>query len=382
MNKKFILVFLVIAVGLAVAAAYWFFVLGGKKDPVTPGLSSSSFFPDSSIVEKTSDSGLTPDALNPDSGEKVPTLSVVVDTPVSDFWMDNSDQTLYTITSGGVVTATPHGGSKEVAYSGDGRPLLTAQASDRGDLVILTTGNQKSPTISVINLFTKKRIFLPIQAKNASWHPNGKDVLFLRDGDSRNAAGMYSLNVAKESFSLISPMSLLDVKIFPKSSKSVLLISPSSKDSDSPALLFDLTTKKFSEFIPRRGGLQVSWSLAGKYGLTSSYPNNMSLISDKGEVAISSATLPQKCAMLETAAVCGVPDKIASQLPDSYLKKAHFTIDTIYAFQLDGKEKRIWSSSSYGPGLDILNPKKIGTSLYFINRYDNKLYSLDGLSFE
>jgi hypothetical protein len=86
--------------------------------------------------------------------------------------------------------------------------------------------------------------------------------------------------------------------------------------------------------------------------------------------------------MLETEALCGVPDNISSQLPDSYLKKAHFTVDTLYSFKLDGKEKRIWSSSSYGPGLDIIKPQKIGTALYFINRYDNKLYSLDGLSFE
>ena len=77
---------------------------------------------------------------------------------------------------------------------------------------------------------------------------------------------------------------------------------------------------------------------------------------------------------------CAVPRdqqglKIA-QLPDEYQKNALFTSDNFYKINLaDGSLFTIFDDPSIA--IDATNMKVVNKTLFFVNRFDSKLYSLN-----
>jgi hypothetical protein len=82
---------------------------------------------------------------------------------------------------------------------------------------------------------------------------------------------------------------------------------------------------------------------------------------------------------LVTTLICAVPRDAetleASILPDTYRKRAVFTVDDFYRINLATGAIQTVSVDSPQP-LDATNAAVSGDALYFINRYDQKLYSL------
>jgi hypothetical protein len=62
-------------------------------------------------------------------------------------------------------------------------------------------------------------------------------------------------------------------------------------------------------------------------------------------------------------------------LPDDYYKKAFFTLDDFYSIGLDnGVVTAIFADQNQA--LDAINPKVFNQILFFVNRYDSKLYAI------
>lgn len=291
------------------------------------------------------------------------------------FWVDESDLTIYTVTSGGAVVATPHNGSSDVIYAGDGRQLVSAQANPAGDMVLLITGSQIEPFISVFNVVTQKRIFLPTTARSALWHPNGKDVLYLRDADSKNTAGIYLLSTARSSATQLMAVSLVGVSLQEYTKQAVLLVEPPTREAPVRSWVFDFAKNTLSSFEPATAGLMMRW--AHGYGLLFEPKNGLSLVRQGSRTALGiKNTLPAKCAMGTTSLVCAIPQDAIGKLPDSYLQREVYSVDALYEISLTGEQTRLWDGPSQGIYVDAYHLKKIGSTFYFINRYDNKLYSL------
>jgi hypothetical protein len=182
------------------------------------------------------------------------TVKQVLENPIVSYWIDESDLTLYSVNASGVVVSTPHNGSSEIVSTGDGRPLVSALPRPMGDMVILTTGDRIAPFISVLNVITGKRSFLPSTARFATWHPNGKDILYLRDGDARNKPGIYLLSTQKNTAVSLSSFKLADATLLPYSKNSVLLVEPPTREVAGNAWLFDLNKNTLTAFgEPGRG---------------------------------------------------------------------------------------------------------------------------------
>ncbi len=74
---------------------------------------------------------------------------------------------------------------------------------------------------------------------------------------------------------------------------------------------------------------------------------------------------------------------VGEVLPDDYWKKKIYTADSIYTIPLSSEDQRPLGIalplfiSSDELTIDADQLEVVGNKLYFINRYDNKLYSLD-----
>lgn len=382
MTKNKLTFSLVLILVLAIAAFVLWFMASSKRAPANQGTSSQettadSYFPSSadSSQETTSD-GLTNTQSNPEDLA----LTKITEESAAAFWIDATDATIYTINAAGVISATPFGGSSEVSYGGDGRSLISAEPSTRGDSAIITTGDKNAPIIAIVNAVTGSAAFLPATATSATWHPNGKDVIFFRGADSKNPEGVYVFSAAKKSSTLIAELSLRDVFLSPYDATSLLVMQRPSGNTESTAFKLNVKTGSLS-FLEKGTSLMASSYDSGSKFITYKKEGGLTLKSASlPSVQNMPLTIPNKCASSRKKIYCGVPTNRLSHFPMSYLEKAEYSIDKLVSIDNKGKVEDVWSSEGTTSGIDIYKPVFSGDSLYFINRYDSRVYSIAKIS--
>jgi hypothetical protein len=123
-----------------------------------------------------------------------------------------------------------------------------------------------------------------------------------------------------------------------------------------------------------------SWNITNGSGLKFTSKGGISLINKSGIYSLEgNITLPNKCLLSSSRTYCGVPTRELTLLPDSYLQKSSYSVDSIYSFGTQGEAKLIWDGPALGAEVDITELKKVGDVFYFINRYNNRLYSIEGI---
>jgi hypothetical protein len=163
----------------------------------------------------------------------------------------------------------------------------------------------------------------------------------------------------------------------------ILFHSDTSIETRGYVYSFDLITKTLTTLINGENGLSVNWAKDGTMGIkinTTDRKPKTSLIDNFGSniANFTFLTLPEKCLIDSQKIYCGIPQNINSgaTLPDDYYNKSKYFIDDIFELDLPtGKITKIFDGSQVA--LDAYNLKIKGSSLLFINRYDNKLYSLN-----
>ncbi len=369
MKKTYWLLIIIVFI-IAAAIGYWFWQKNPTPLPADQATSTVPLLPSDFLPGSGDDAAATNSGVSP---------MVLTDHAVSDYWIDAADMTLYTVTADGIVSNTPYGGGEEITYDGDGRPLISAQPSARGDLVLLTTGTRTAPTVALVNVITGKRTFLPTLTKAAGWHPNGKDIVYLRDGDSKNTAGLYIYNVAKGSSGLLSPINIQDVHLEPQHKNAITITEPTTLLANVSNWSFNLNEKTLTPIVPAQPGLLMSWhpNLTGE-GLIFTPKTGLVLVSKQGKTTpLAIMALPEKCGFgVAGMLYCAVPNKTPKGLPDSYLQRSIYTTDSLVAITADGKTKSLWNSDIEGQPFDADNLRVSGKTIYFINRYDGYLYSL------
>ena len=132
-------------------------------------------------------------------------------------------------------------------------------------------------------------------------------------------------------------------------------------------------------------GLMLKWPIGGDSGLLfNSAKNQISLIDSnaKKKADIEILTLPDKCFINSTMIYCAVMQNYSDvlpkpALPDDYFKKAFYSVDKIYAIGITDNSSEIILSNEELPIVDAVNLSLSGNNLLFINRYDDKVYSLE-----
>ena len=110
----------------------------------------------------------------------------------------------------------------------------------------------------------------------------------------------------------------------------------------------------------------------------------MSLVDANGAIKanIGISTLPEKCFMNASKIYCAIMQNYSNTLPkpilpDDYLKKAFYSRDKIYAIDIADNSSELVLSDELPPAIDAVNLSLNGNNLFFINRYDNRVYNLE-----
>lgn len=307
--------------------------------------------------------------------------------------------------------------------------LLSAGFSYDGKKVFVSFGDPANPQTSIFDITTKAWTPLPQGLLSPAWSPVDYRLAYLR----ANATGTEALSTLDLSKANTKPVQLFtlnanDLRLSWPGKNQLALFDKASTYAQGSAWTYDLSKKTFAPVISERNGLEVGWDTATTsvnlaFSGGAGYKGGQLQLIDaagNGLQTLSFITLPSKCSFAflpapsstatSTPAVtatssassttskkaapmqaatstpqgplalfCGVPRNqnilAFTELPDAYEQMGLFTSDDVYAINaLTGTALPLFFDKT--KNYDVTDLKAVGGAIYFINRYDQKLYNI------
>jgi len=413
MNRKIIIITVIVLCVVALGAGAYF-AWQKTQTILTPPASSQN------PVNGQSISINNPAAAGSSSGGAVASrLSVISDKTVYGYWVFNSNSSstiasstqnasstqkiqgsgVFYVGRDGIIYKVKADGADEAFTSSPIENFQSLKSSFDGKRVIIKSRVSGVSKFVVYN--SESNIFesLPDKITAADFSPDGKKVVY------------FSVNAKDPNESDLITKSLIDLK-----QKPVTLLSLYQQDFDlgwisqnkitlvpKPSAFYsasiwavDVSKKTLSRLTAdaednglicskQTCGLIVNWSSDGKIGLqfSSSMEGRngiLNLINDQGEIKANFefVTLPEKCFVSDPKIYCAIPQNIPdkSALPDDYFKNAVYFVDSLYQIDIiTNSFERIFDGSA--SAIDAVNLEFTDGKLFFVNKYDNKLYVLE-----
>ena len=352
-------------------------------------------------------------------GTAVVNLGIISDQKVFDYFVDASN-TVFTVAPDGTI-AKIAAGQSSVLSSVPINGLIDAQFSYNGAKILVTFGSQTSPQASLFDVASKAWTPLNPGMVSPQWSPSDMRIAYLTAGTSTALSTIDAVNPKKAAVPLLAAnLQDLDLRWITKTQ--MILESRPSALAQGSLLVFDMTAKTLTPIAYEKAGLTSAWvgvtSSTAPLGLIFSGTGGqyaLTLNDLKGSIAqtMNFLTLPSKCAFAiekmapaaatSTAATstkttsakpvapapqptypalyCGIPRDqgafSAIQLPDAYFERAIYTSDDLYKINAaTGAASTILANPAQN--FDITQVRAANNMLFFVNRYDGKLY---GLSF-
>jgi len=322
---------------------------------------------------------------------------------------------------GGVTIIQPDGkiaaianNNADIISSLEIKNIVSADFSYDGSKILVNFGDPNNLQTSVFDVKTKSWTAFPVGMGSPRWSPTDYRIAYL----SKNSDGTETLTTidASKTKNNIVPIITLHIQDFSliwlSKNKMIFYDNPSIYTYGS-VWSFDVQKKSLVPVISEQRGMETVWSNTTTtmgvvfIGDTSQYGGRLQLVDGLGNVLeqFKFLTLPPKClfnpfTVLETSSTtrtattttasstasssylalyCAVPrnqDALSSsKLPDDYEQMALFTSDNIYRINTsNGNVDTLFNNQSQN--IDAFHMKVFNGSLFFINRYDQKLYSV------
>lgn len=305
-------------------------------------------------------------------------LTAVADLEVFDYWIDVSDRSVYAVTADGIMYRIPAGGAPEKLFSAGSKNVSDIKPAPRGASVLIEGGGAQNPFFSVLNAAERSNKFLPLGATSAAWSPDGKEIAFLKNQT------LNIFTVASGKSRLLSGLNMTDVLLEWKKPKEIYIGSRPAAGILGRWWTYSLDKKTLRPLTEELPGLTVRWSNDGQYALefsnqADSQGNNLTLLKNNApSIGLRVISLPEKCAQTAALIYCGeLSGADAKLLPDAYYQH-QFGGDNIARIDTAdfASKKIIFFGENAKQTLDVYHPTVVGPFLYFLNRSDNKIYSL------
>lgn len=399
MSSRKILIAVIVVLFIVILAALYFLFFGSK------GIST--------VNNQTGQAGTLPNtgtqtipsasAGNSSSTTLAQSFGVVVNQPVLDYFV-NSANTVTAVTPNGQVIQVANGQITIISTSTI-QNILASSFSYDGEKVFVSYGTPANPQTNVFDLTKQTWTSLPAGLQSPTWSPSDYRIAYYTSG----AQGTELFAMVDASKAQPSPVPLVtlhaqDLAIaWPAKNQVVIYTKPSAYVAGS-AWSYNPQTAALSPVAIEIPGLNLLWGDNSALEFSSG-PNglggSLALTDTSGNVLqqLKIATLPSKClftaslvnstsaSSTATAATasstpylyCGVPRDQStfsiSHLPDDYNQMALFTSDDIYQINLQtGAIATAYNDPSQN--LDVSDMKFFNGTLFFINRYDEKLYGI------
>ena len=303
-------------------------------------------------------------------------LSIFIDTPVSEYWLNSKDNSVYFANLAGQIIKINSNGTRQLASSQTLNNLHSIMPSADGSLAIAEFNYPELPTFSIFSASSTSWQPLPAGAISAAASPDSQKIAYT----NKNSLNILDLTTQKTSKA--QDLSQVGLNIDWITGQNILLTSESAVDSRGYVYSFDLTTKILKTLVSGEYGVDINWANDGALGIklnsTDRVPK-LSLIDNFGSNVVNFAflTVPEKCLLLSQKVYCGIPKNIRQGiiLPDDYYTKNDYFVDDIFEMDLPTRKiTKIFDGNNVA--LDAYDLKLKDNNLLFINRYDNKVYSL------
>ncbi len=371
--KKFLIILAIIIVICGIAGAIYYFV---SKPNQTIEITPSSEFPSENEGLPTS-SETYPETSSPENQLSSGFTSLSSENNIFDYWL-TSTGTIYQINSSGQIFESTETGSLDLIVSSEIVSLNEVQPSPDGSSIIVKFNYPNLPNFSILNITDKTWSPLPVDIISASWSPDSKQIAYL------NSNKLALLNLKTKKTQDIIKLNQKDLKINWIRPNEILLYETPSSYLVSSIWIVDISKKTIKPFLQNERGLSVVWSKEADLGLKLTTNNSkaitLDLINSKGDTLkdFSFITLPDKCLIEQRKIYCGVPQAKPNpgiSLPDDYYKRAIYFKDDIFMINLnDGSVTKLLNGDDQL--VDAYRLSIQNNRLYFLNRFDNRLYSL------
>lgn len=325
-------------------------------------------------------------------------FGVISNEPSLDYFVDANNNT-FSIQPDGEIDEVSNG-QMSVLNSLTIQNIISAGFSYDGKKALVNFGDPSNPQTSVFDLSAKTWMPMNTGWQSPVWSPSDYRIAYA----TTNAAnGTETFSTSDASKTKPAPITLLSLHAqdlslaWPNKNQLMLETKPSALVAGSSWLL-NLRTKALSPITTETTGLETLWGEGGT-GTAMSTGLQFSLGSSEGDTSlqlidaggnilkqVKFITLPSKCAFTLSPTntstsylYCGVPrdqsDLAFNRLPDDYNQMALFTTDDIYRINLSsGAVDTIFNDQAQS--LDVSDLRVFNNTVFFINRYDQKLYAI------
>jgi len=296
--------------------------------------------------------------------------------PAIDYWLAPSEAegfTAYYVNFDGQIIKT--GKEEEKIGEINVSPVLSILPSPNGNEIIASFGNPQNPQFSIFNASTTEWRPLAPETKTAVWSPDGSRIAAIEAG---NTISIYTYNSSGNNKTKITDVALFDAILY-WPSKNLILIA----EKPSSTLIGNLWTVNVSEKT-----IQLAVSATGlmfnpfqEKGFMFSSEKGLEMRSADARQTIEQFpffSLPNKCVAEDKAAYCALITNALNKydIPDDYLKKKLYSDDMIVKYNFEDKTLETILNRNTDFSIDATNLKINGDKLFFINRYDNNVYSI------
>ncbi len=343
------------------------------------------------IGNQGSGSGLPAGSTSQTSSSK---FGVVFGEPVLNYFAA-ADNTVIAVEPDGKIAQIANGGSSYLS-SAEIANVVSADFSYDGKKILVGFGGATSLQWSIFDVQTKAWTPLAVNAVSVAWAPNNYQIAYFAGNANSISLQTLDLGNPKAKPKVLFSLPNQDFMLLWPTTSTILISDRASALFAGSIFAFNLKTATLATVVQSRVGLEAKWNASGTTGIVLAGTNlgrggQLGIIDGAGNFLhlLTFLTLPSKCVFVSRPAaasstvtvpqlICGIPrdtSKLkASAIPDVYNEKIFMTSDGLYGVSLaDGNVTTLFNDPAQN--LDVSMLKFANNTLFFINRYDQKLYA-------
>jgi uncharacterized protein YxeA len=326
-------------------------------------------------------------------------FGLVSNDPALDYFVDPANTVELIKTDGTIETITNN--KTNILSASTTSNIISAAFSYDGKKVLVSARVGTTTQSNVFSLATQAWVHLPNGMQSPVWSPINYQIAYLTQQNSGSEKLMtIDAGATNAKPATITSITMEDMLLQWPNKNTIIISDKPSAFTTASIWLFNVSSQTLSAISDEVLGSESLWNASGSALVFSAKSGNaggtLTLRDAMGaQKAFSFSTLPPKCTFGPSAATssttstanlssiiyCAAPvdqDTFSEvRLPDEYDQKVYFSNDAFYSISTDtGSLNEIFSFSEAGRNLDATHLRVFNKILFFINRYDQKVYAL------
>jgi hypothetical protein len=398
MRRYLLLLIVILAVAAVVAAGYFLRVRGipfignsGEEQGDLPAPGGAQV-----VAPPPAPVGSFPAGSTGETPPASATFGLVAEAPAVDYFVDVSGTVTLVQPDGQIVSV-----AQELETAVSASPiasLVKAAFSFDGKKVLVVFGERGALQLSVFDV--PGRFWQPLsfsgKIQDIVWSPNDHRILYLIENGGAVALATVNVDDKAAKPRELARLQVRDALLQWTHPDVITIASRPSALITGSVWTFNPSTRTLKVVVQGAPGAEVAWDVKGDNGVlfeSSERGGGTLSIIERGSGAtraLGMLTLPEKCVFREekrqatsapavASLFCAVPRTqdafLRNTMPDAYLKRALYTEDDFFAVDVKTQETRIIFSDSTR-ALDAVRLKVFQNALFFINRYDQRVYAI------